>query len=261
MDKLAMYNACFNTIDEYCKDESWTEYKLCQLPSCPDMTDHDNWLEQFFIDKIIKEDWKNDQLLIDAVTNGHHRLFCTMFNLAKNKNPSRPSRVPRGPPDTALTRASGAGDLEAVKMILKTVPTIQPAKVEALFTAGLLNRFGVFQYLFEMFKDKNPSRGPQGRTLLHEAASLGCIETFKIVLDQVENKNPKDNLGNTPLHLAILFGHIEIVRWIFKHHPEAVGVINANGKTPVDIAKLNPYGNDNSQTVLQMLSEFPFFKS
>ena len=49
------------------------------------MTDHDNWLEKYFIAKIIHEDWRDDQILIDAVGNGHHDLFKTMFNLARIK--------------------------------------------------------------------------------------------------------------------------------------------------------------------------------
>ena len=53
------------------------------------------------------------------------------------------------------------------------------------------------------------ARGTQGKTLLHEAASLGCLQTFIIVQEQVENKNPKDKLGNTPLHQAVLFGHVD----------------------------------------------------
>ena len=46
-----------------------------------------------------------------------------------------------------------------------------------------------------LFKDKNPSRGTQGKTLMHEAASLGCLQTLMIVQEQVENINPKDKLG------------------------------------------------------------------
>ena len=125
------------------------------------------------------------------------------------------------------------------------------------FSAGLLNRFEALKYLMTLFKDKNPSRGTQGKTLLHESASLGCLQTFIIVQEQVENKNPKDKLGNTPLHQAVLFGHIETVRWIYDNYPESITIINCNGKTPVDIAKENPYGNPTAPTLLQILSQFP----
>ena len=107
---------------------------MCKLQSFPPMTDNDVWLEQFFIGKIIHEDWRNDQILIDSVSNGHQNLFRTMFNLARNKNPSRPGGAPGAPPDSALSKACGAGDLEAIKMIFNTVPTSHSAKIDALFS-------------------------------------------------------------------------------------------------------------------------------
>ena len=60
---------------------------MSKLQSFPPMTDQDIWLEKYFIGKIIHEDWRDDQILINSVGNGHHDLFKTMFNLARNKNP------------------------------------------------------------------------------------------------------------------------------------------------------------------------------
>ena len=68
-------------------DESWSDYTMCKLQTFPPMTDHDIWLENFFVGKIIHEDWKSDQILIDSVSYGHQKLFKTMFALARNKNP------------------------------------------------------------------------------------------------------------------------------------------------------------------------------
>ena len=93
------------------------------------------------------------------------------------KNPSRPAKAPGAPPESALSKACGAGDLEAIKLILNTVPTSHAAKIDAIFAAGLLNRFEALKYLLLLFKEKNPARGTQGKTLLHEAASLGCLQT------------------------------------------------------------------------------------
>ena len=88
--------------------------------------------------------------------------FSAMFHLAKNKNPTRTSRNPRGNSDSALSKAAESGDLEAVKMILNKVPTVQSSKVQALFAAGLFNRFEVLKYLLTLFSDKNPPRDNQG---------------------------------------------------------------------------------------------------
>ena len=96
-----------------------------------------------------------------------------------------------------------------------------------------------------------------GKTLLHEAASLGCLQTFMIVINQVQNRCPKDRSGNTPLHDAVLFGHVETVKWIFKNVPESTGIINSNGKTPIDLAKANPYRHGNSQKIIEILSQYP----
>ena len=60
---------------------------MCKLQTFPPMTDHDIWLENYFVGKIIHEDWKSDQILIDSVSYGHQKLFKTMFVLARNKNP------------------------------------------------------------------------------------------------------------------------------------------------------------------------------
>lgn len=220
------------------------------------MTDHDKWLEKYFIKKIIHEDWRCDQVLIDSVGNGHHDLFATMFKLARNKNPCRLPRAPGSHPDSALSRAAGAGDVQAVQMIIESVPITDMSKNEAIFAAGLLNRFQTLKYLLDLVKDKNPSRGRQGKTLMHEAASLNCLQTMIIVLNQTGNPNPRDKLGNTPLHQAVLFGHLQTVEWIFQNYSDSIGLINCHGKTPVDLARENPYRNSTSEQILNIISQF-----
>ena len=82
-----------------------------------------------------------------------------------------------------MSKACGAGDLEAIKLILNTVPTSHAAKIDAIFSAGLLNRFEALKYLLLLFKEKNPARGTQGKTLLHETASLGqYYKNYKVLM-------------------------------------------------------------------------------
>ena len=68
--------------------------------------------------------------------------YCELLDLKMNKfkKPfkisSRPAKAPGAPPESALSRACGAGDLEAIKLILNTVPTSHAAKIDAIFAGN-----------------------------------------------------------------------------------------------------------------------------
>ena len=84
-DKLQFYNDCFNTIEQYCKDENWTSFVLCKSPTYPEPTSHDAWIQKFMIQKINAEHWRNDQILIDSVSHGHHDLFRSKYKFFLRK--------------------------------------------------------------------------------------------------------------------------------------------------------------------------------
>ena len=52
----------------------------------------------------------------------------------------------------------------------------------------------------------------------------------------MENKNPSDNLGWTPLHIAAENGHLDIVKYIVQdldeRNPKTI-----NGETPISLAR------------------------
>ena len=56
---------------------------------------------------------------------------------------------------------------------------------------------------------RNPER-VDGTTPFHFAAKLGHIDICKIIVENIENKHPKDKMGNTPLMLAAENGHLEV---------------------------------------------------
>ena len=62
-------------------------------------------------------------------------------------------------------------------------------------------------------EDKNPS-DKDGFTPLHVAARHGYLEIYRFIAERVENKNPEDSDGETPLSLATENGHYEICRLI-----------------------------------------------
>ena len=67
--------------------------------------------------------------------------------------------------------------------------------------------------ILDRVEDKNP-KDINGITPLHLAAKFGRADLFKAILDEVEDKNPKDKNGETPLHLATFNGHSQIAKMI-----------------------------------------------
>ena len=93
--------------------------------------------------------------------------------------------------------------------------------------------FEVFNLFFQVAKDKkfplNPS-GDLNRTPLHLAAQAGHLKICKLILEEVEERSPRENLqGDTPLHYAARKGHLEVYKLIAD---------SVQDKNPVD-----KYGN------------------
>ena len=66
------------------------------------------------------------------------------------------------------------------------------------FAAGNLD---VVQYIMHAVDDNNP-KDNNGKTPLHLAAMFGRSDVFKYMMENVNEKNPRDNEGNTPQDLA-----------------------------------------------------------
>ena len=49
-----------------------------------------------------------------------------------------------------------------------------------------------------------------GETPFYKAADFGQIEICKLFIDNLVNKNPCNDDGNTPLHAAAGSGHLEV---------------------------------------------------
>ena len=62
----------------------------------------------------------------------------------------------------------------------------------------------------EATEDKNPFSDDFGRdqSPLHLAAGCGHLEVCKLILQHVQNKNPKAHNGTTPLHSAAQWGSV-----------------------------------------------------
>ena len=62
------------------------------------------------------------------------------------------------------------------------------------FAAGNLD---VVQYIMHAVDDNNP-KDNNGKTPLHMAAMFGRSDVFKYMTENVDEKNPRDDAGNTP---------------------------------------------------------------
>ena len=79
--------------------------------------------------------------------------------------------------------------------------------------AAMRGHFYVVKYIMDNSEDKNPSDSV-GDTPLHRAAKGGHLVIVRYIMDNIEDKSPKDHDGNTPLHHAAMGGHLAIVRYI-----------------------------------------------
>ena len=85
-----------------------------------------------------------------------------------------------------------------------------------LHNAVLYSNREVVQLIFNNIEDKNPL-DDSGTTPLHIAANPGIEDIFQFIFDNVEDKNPRDNSGFTPLHYAAKDGYASICQLIIEN--------------------------------------------
>ena len=101
--------------------------------------------------------------------------------------------------------------------------------------------FEVFNLFFQAAKNKQlplnpPDPGLCNRTPLHHAAHDGHLKICKLILEEVEERNPREDLeGNTPLHYAASRGHLEVYKLIADSVQDKTPV-NKYGATPFQLA-------------------------
>ena len=99
--------------------------------------------------------------------------------------------------------------------------------------------------------NKNPPDA-HGYTPLHLAALLGHLDVVVFISNNVKEKNPKTSTywkETTPLHEAAEGGHLKIVKYLLKFVPDYENLMTSDGKTPYDMAKEN--GHEDTALLLK----------
>jgi ankyrin repeat protein len=74
---------------------------------------------------------------------------------------------------------------------------------------------------------------------VHEAAQEGHLRDLQAALDRRKFAIARDgsnSMGTTPLHVATLFGHTAIVRYLGSRFPETLQARDSNDRTPLHYA-------------------------
>ncbi|XP_076887664.1 ankyrin repeat domain-containing protein 2B-like [Bidens hawaiensis] len=98
-------------------------------------------------------------------------------------------------------------------------------------------------------KDEEDS---EGRTALHFACGYGEVKCAQVLLEAGAKVDALDKNKNTALHYAAGYGSKECVELLLDNGA-AVTLQNMDGKTPIDVAKLN-----NQSDVLKLLEKVAF---
>ena len=77
-----------------------------------------------------------------------------------------------------------------------------------------------------------------GKTSLHIACIRGDSDIFKVLLNNNANIEAVDENGDSPLHLLVQFGYINLIKYLHfsKNISNLCRVINKAGKRPVELA-------------------------
>ncbi|KAF0894567.1 hypothetical protein E2562_001868 [Oryza meyeriana var. granulata] len=145
---------------------------------------------------------------------------------------------------TPLHFAASDNNRSVVSAILRAAPpsTVYMKDMEglsALHVAARLGHDNVVKDLIRVYPDAAELRDDHGQTFLHAAAREKRSSVVSLAI-----KNPmlggllnaQDGDGNTPIHLAVVAGALDIVEALLRKGNVQTDVLNDDGHTPLDLA-------------------------
>ena len=156
--------------------------------------------------------------------------------------------------DTPLHSAADHDNFEICRLIIDSLsnknPVVNSINGETLLHEMVKSDTLIVpcQLILEKINDKNP-KDLEGRTPLYVAADNRNFHAFKSIFQSVEEKNPKDLEEDTPLHLAAMRGCLPICELILSN------ITDKNPKNNHKITPLHDAAERNHYEVCKLIVE------
>lgn len=183
-----------------------------------------------------------------AATYGYNDLVKTLLSKGAELTPQDASR------ETPLIEAAYYGHFEIVKMIVEGIPQASQQTninlfnshgVTPLFCALYNGHDEIIKFLLDKGanvnigliencrKLRNKPSVQKGDTVLHLAVKLGNLTILDHILKKTLNINMRNHYDYTPLHAAIEYGQMDVVKRLLNYHDININLPNHNGETPL----------------------------
>ncbi|KAF5480466.1 hypothetical protein F2P56_001214 [Juglans regia] len=180
-----------------------------------------------------------------AVLHGHLEFTTALLRKKPNLTSRKDSRG-----RTALHLASAEGHAEIVRELLQSdtahvncLARDQDGRIP-LHLAVMRGHIEVIEKLLNS-KPNSISEDLDGASVLHMCVKYNCLDALKLLVESAHDDNgyslnSKDNYGNSILHLAVMLGQTETIKYLLsvsKIKGEA-NAINRIGNTALDVLEL-----------------------
>ncbi|KAH0739750.1 hypothetical protein KY290_038455 [Solanum tuberosum] len=172
-----------------------------------------------------------DSLLKSAAKNGNSHCISALIEAGADVN----RRDLEG--DSVMSLAVKYGNLDCVQVLIEFGYTIDNSADRFLHYAAATDGVDLMEILCLGYADIDlNSIDSQGRTPLHIAAIHGHVEVIQFLVSVGSDTDMLDTQGWTPLHFAAHQGHVEAVGVLLNHSNFAKYVVTKQGKTAYELA-------------------------